>query len=1238
VIEVPSDDPLRPWRAGSDVPDGEATLWQEFIADAGGDVTEALVKVRREVEIIDSEALPYRAVELWSILVRRRLASGEPENDEGLADIRELAEAIRHSGNRRTLVPLFKWLFEAWRGREGEDGLNSATAKVQLGYATGLSGLRREGVVLLRNGLAATTAALGEKDRRTIVATIYLAETLDDLGENDVEPKELAEKALETARSHIGANDRLSLWCAQQLASILISFGERNIAISLTRTTLEAARATLGHHHVRTLILSSFLGTRLGSDGRIFEGFNLCIDALEGLKEQLGVEHPNTLTVLNHAAASYSRIGDSRRAKDLRSESLKYRMKVFGADHPRTWLARNDLGFAARRAGDLSTAMSMYQQVYDFRRSTMPDSRAIQLSINNLAFTLMERERYEEALKLFKLGYRLRRKRHGANKPTTVLSLKNLGLCLVNAGRPDEGLSLLLEALERRIALPGRGPDHQSVAIAWRDLAKAYRVLEHYQDAVKAIEQALQIDTAKRGENHSKTVRTTSELIRTLLLADQIDRAASLLPQHLQRLSGLTPGGLDWFGATRSAAEHTSALFLRGYSVEWVSVFRALGTRYVELIDLTDPEDLRYLRGHYARFHGAWLSLAIEALDGAEEIPRILSAISGRETAALVLADLEARSGGFAEGDSQRQYLEVLRELRRLRMMLRVQSEADDDGAPGDEGSSSDGNTSGEGKRKARLDLEAAERIRKNTGAFRADLVLRHDAAMTRYKALRAELTATDETFARAYAAPDTSPEALASLLQPGEGLALLFTRPGQEGEGQHHACVVTPDGAVTTVALPKLGVALSAIAAASHKIETQQIKRGRMRGGRALFDDSEPASASEVGSASPVLGTSGRQLGPTPDDEGDLGDVAYDLEAAMRDGLWTSLVEHLPDVTGWHIATHQELHQLPVHLGLDAEHSCNVYPGLVFFWLNRNANRPATSPKQRFLVHVDPATGSRSPIPFVEVEAKLLQLIWGEEAIEVVRHGDTIARLQISEPLVDTVVFVAHGDERIGPPRQTIIYADALRGLQIDAISLLSSAQRPRTAIASACVVGRVSEDMGGEPLGLVTAFFVSGGQFVVAPLQPVDDLFMPIFMGLFHNAWRQLGDQAAALEQARKQAISINWPSEYVALVQEAYRSELIAQLDGALNGSGDLAATDAAAERILKSWVLPRWGRAALKTFRKAGCILSSNNPLLGQEGRKDLVNISIERMLAQARSTDLTRNPLRGIVDWTVGYGG
>lgn len=294
-------------------------------------------------------------------------------------------------------------------------------------------------------------------------------------------------------------------------------------------------------------------------------------------------------------------------------------------------------------------------------------------------------------------------------------------------------------------------------------------------------------------------------------------------------------------------------------------------------------------------------------------------------------------------------------------------------------------------------------------------------------------------------------------------------------------------------------------------------------------------------------------------------------------------------------------------------------------------------SSHQRFLVHVDSAIGSKSPIPFVEVEAKLLQLIWGEEAIEVVRHDDTITRLGESVPVVDTVVFVAHGDERTGPPRQTVIYADALRGLQIDANTLLSSAQRPRTAIASACVVGRISEDMGGEPLGLVTAFFVSGGQFVVAPLQPVDDLFMPIFMGLFHYAWRQFGDQAAALERARKQAVTGNWPSEYSALVHQAYRSELIAQLEGVLNGSGDLAATDAAAERILKSWVLPRWGRAALKTFRKAGCILSSNNPLLSQEGRKDLVNISIERMFAQARSTDLARNPLRGIVDWTVGYG-
>lgn len=84
------------------------------------------------------------------------------------------------------------------------------------------------------------------------------------------------------------------------------------------------------------------------------------------------------------------------------------------------------------------------------------------------------------------------------------------------------------------------------------------------------------------------------------------------------------------------------------------------------------------------------------------------------------------------------------------------------------------------------------------------------------------------------------------------------------------------------------------------------------------------------------------------------------------------------------------------------------------------------------------------------------------------------------------------------------------------DTTAVLAATQRPRVVIASACVAGRVTEDRLGEPLGLVSAFFLHGARFVLAPLQPIPDLQAPLVMGLFRRAWRESGNPRRAWHAA--------------------------------------------------------------------------------------------------------------------------
>jgi|GEM_PF-2948731 len=1236
MIGVPSDDPLGPWREGASVSAEEAVLLQEYLEAEAGDRSSALLRMRSDAEQIDAEAEPYRAVLLWSILVRQSLLTGDPDSYRTLSDIRELAEAIRYAGNRKTLVPLYQWLLDRWLVLEDEDGPNTAISFVQLGHAFDLSGEKAKAIEFKQEGYQRCQIAFGNHSRETILAAIQFASILNN-SKRKHEAIKITEGALRVAKDEFGIDDRLTLNCLQESALIYVKLGERPHAMRIGEQVYSACLRVLATDHPMTLLAQASLGRRKSAEGDRIIGMDFTGKAHEKLEILLGEHHPASLTALSFHAANVGRSGAHRKSRDLRKKCLRLREIVFGVNHSFTWSARNDLGFACGQAGDLEEAVRLYREVYVHRRAVDPSGEPVQMSMNNLGVKLMQLGQFKEALHLLKLNYRVRRlndhkalqPKKGAYSVSTITSLKNLGLCLANAGFADQALPLLRQALESRINKSGE--DHPSVAIVWQDLGKCFKRLSRYPEAVEAFQETLNIRKAKFSALDFRTMQSASELVDVLLLAGDPVPAYELHAEALVSILALVPGGTTWFALTLSAARHTAELISLGYALDWRPVFRELGARYVELLDLTDPEELIYLRGHFARFHSAWLSLCLGARDGAGEIPQVLSAISGRETAALVLSDLEAQNGEFGEQDLRGQYLDVLRDLRRLGMMLRAQTEISGEDGAGDAEGAGAGDGGRDGDRKMRLDPEMAKQIRQNRASSRNDLVTRHDGAMARYKALRTELTETDATFARAYAAPDVSALGLRQLLRRGEGLALLFSHHGADGTNQYHACCLTHDGQMTLLALPDLGIALSAVQAVSRPIRVQQINPRGMRGGQDLFTGATSLDSSAVDETvemsrsldNPAAQHSGR-------------DVHFSEH--IRAGLWTLLLAHSPDVEHWHIATHQDLHLLPVHLGLDASRRCSVYPGLIFFWLNRKAAADPVLFPPRMLIHVDPAEGSEYPIPFVEAEINLLKSIWGADSVEILRSDATIARLKSSESPIDTLVLVAHGDELKGPPRQTVIWADAVRGLQIDANMLLSAAQRPQTAIASACVVGRVSEDEGGEPLGLVAAFFVSGGRFVLAPLQPVDDLYMPIFMGLFHLAWQASGDPGRALILARQQALGGEWPDGFSELVREAYEPVMTKQIKDAFALRDNETEFKKRLSDIQKSWLLPDWGLVSISAALNSGRGSRENNPLYKVGRQEALVSTAIEVMLPRIGKRAPVHPRLRDIVNWTVGFGG
>ena len=155
---------------------------------------------------------------------------------------------------------------------------------------------------------------------------------------------------------------------------------------------------------------------------------------------------------------------------------------------------------------------------------------------------------------------------------------------------------------------------------------------------------------------------------------------------------------------------------------------------------------------------------------------------------------------------------------------------------------------------------------------------------------------------------------------------------------------------------------------------------------------------------------------------------------------------------------------------------------------------------------------------------------------------------LPLHEELPVAVVHLAgHGEATKGEDACLILGTEQRLGLH----ELLRSRIRPQIVYLSACLVGRTSEDLDGDPLGMVSGFFLRGARCVVAPLVPISDFYAPLLAALFHHALAQQRssdqplDAHAALGQAKSHLQDGHWPQAAIKGVRRAYVSALAPQL---------------------------------------------------------------------------------------------
>ncbi|QEG42008.1 tetratricopeptide repeat protein [Roseimaritima ulvae] len=185
-----------------------------------------------------------------------------------------------------------------------------------------------------------------------------------------------------------------------------------------------------------------------------------------------------------------------------------------------------------RQLQQLDRAIEVLQQTVDGQTKRLGAQHAqTVLSMHDLAYTLGEAGRYQEAEHLYEVVVRRRTEIFGADGEYTLLSLENLAQLQIEMGNTAGAIDSLNQLYEARKSLADDDPDKIEILF---HLAELNRSAENYQQAAEYYEATIKGRVASLGEQHPDTLYAMHQWAYVCDYAGDQDEAVELYKRVVQ--------------------------------------------------------------------------------------------------------------------------------------------------------------------------------------------------------------------------------------------------------------------------------------------------------------------------------------------------------------------------------------------------------------------------------------------------------------------------------------------------------------------------------------------------------------------------------------------------------------------------------------------------------------------------------------------------------------------------------
>jgi len=263
----------------------------------------------------------------------------------------------------------------------------------------------------------------------------YLATNLTNLGnllseqQNYTEAEQLLHEALEIRQRILGREHPRTAVTLNNLAQMLRRSGSAESAEPLLRESIEIRKITLGDDHPSVAIGINNLALALRDMGRFDEAEPLFRESLERRINHYGEEHPAVGIAYYNLAGLKNRTERYQEAEELSRKALQKWTVTFRPDHINLARVRGILAQSLIAQYNFSEAEQLLKEaliIYEDPQYEGQNETLIATASHQLALTLRQQEKINEAKTYFENAYRLRLQLLGADHDDTRESLAAL--------------------------------------------------------------------------------------------------------------------------------------------------------------------------------------------------------------------------------------------------------------------------------------------------------------------------------------------------------------------------------------------------------------------------------------------------------------------------------------------------------------------------------------------------------------------------------------------------------------------------------------------------------------------------------------------------------------------------------------------------------------------------------------------------------------------------------------------